>query len=125
MAKVICSLCGAEEDTERWIPSAAKSIQTFGICQKCLFWREQTTLDDTERGLHRWAVINGTHYVLNKHTDIAIFKGFGGNNFHIRFKDGFETECDNLWCQGDIPAGYWRNLLPDNAEFVNEESKTV
>ena len=123
MAKVICSLCGAEEDTERWIPSVAKKIQAFGICQECLFWREQTTLDDTERGPHRWAVINGTHYVLDEHTDAVAFKGFGGHNFRIRFKDGFETECDNLWCQGDIPAGYWRDLLPDNAEFVNEESK--
>lgn len=121
MAKVICGICGAEEDTERWIPSVGKKIQSYGICQRCLFWREQTTLDDTERGLHGWAVINGTHYVLGKHIDAVAFKGYGGCNFHIRFKDGFETECDNLWCQGDIPEGYWRDLLPDNAEFVIEK----
>lgn len=125
MARVICGICGAEEDTERWIPSVGKKIQSYGICQRCLFWREQTTLDNTERGLHGWAVINGTHYVLGKHTDAIAFKGYGGSKFRIRFKDGFETECDNLWCQGDIPEGYWRDLLPDNAEFIIEKERRI
>lgn len=107
MSKVICGICGAEEDTERWIPSVSKKIQSYGICQRCLFWREQTTLDDTERGPHGWAVINGTHYVLGKHTDAVAFKGYGGSKFRIRFKDGFETECDNLL----VPGGYPRGVL--------------
>lgn len=119
MAKIICSICGAEEDTEQWIPSVGKKIRSYNICQKCLFWREQMALDNTERGLYGWAVIDGTHYVLGKHTNaMSLFKGSGSFKFCIRFKDGFETKCDNLCCQGKIPEGYWRNLLPDNAEFI-------
>lgn len=121
MAKIICKICGAKEDTERWIPSVGKKIQSCGMCTNCLFWREQMTLDDTKRGLHGWAVINGTHYVLGEHTDAIAFKGYGGRKFHIRFKDGFETDCDNLWCQGDIPSDHWRDLMPDNAEFITEK----
>lgn len=122
MAKIICNICGHEEDSERWIlPETAQKIQNLGICFECLYWRTQTTLDDTERGLHGWAVINGTHYVLASHTNANWPRGMGGVKKKIRFFDGYETECDNLWCQGEVPSGYWRDLLPDNAEFITEK----
>ena len=120
MTKIICNICGREEDLERWVPETAQKIQNLGICFECLYWRTQTTLDDTERGLHGWAVINGTHYVLAPHTNFNWPRGMGGVKKKIRFFDGYETECDNLWCQGEVPSGYWRDLLPDNAEFITE-----
>lgn len=123
MSKIICNICGREEDPERWIPETAQKIKNLGICFECLHWRTQTTLDDTERGLHGWAVINGMHYVLAPHTDVNWPRGMGGAKMKIRFFDGYETECDNLWCQGEVPEGYWRDLLPDNAEFITENKE--
>lgn len=122
MAKIICNICGREEFPGRWIPETAQKIRNLGICFNCLHWRTQTTFDDTERGLHGWAVINGMHYVLVPHTDANWPRGMGGE-MKIRFFDGYETECDNLLCQGEVPAGYWRDLLPDNAEFIIEKKE--
>ena len=71
-----------------------------------------------ERGEHGWAVIDGKHYVLLPHTDLNWPRGMGGAKMRIRFFDGYETICDNLWCQGEIPSGYWRDLMSDNAKFI-------
>ena len=120
MAKIVCRICGKVEDSDRYIPDTKKSIELNECCFRCLHWHDQMMLDAVERGEHKWAVINGTHYVLCEHTDAEVFRGYGGHKFKIRFNDGYETICDNLWCQGDIPEGYWRELKPDNAKFINE-----
>ena len=44
MSKIICNICGREEDPERWIPKTAQKIRNLGICFECLHWRTQTTL---------------------------------------------------------------------------------
>ena len=116
MATFICKICGVEENTDHWINR--KELEKHCMCQRCSHWREQHELDQTERGEHGYAIYNGTHYVLKPHTDAVAFKGFGGHNFKIKFNDGFETECDNMWCQGDIPDGHWRDLMPDNVAYI-------
>ena len=42
----------------------------------------------------------------------------GGDKMKIQFNDGTLVECDNVWCQGNIPGGYWRTIFPDNAKFI-------
>lgn len=116
MGKFTCVICGTEENTERWINGDV--LETFQMCQSCNHWREQNELDKTERGEHRYAIINGVHYVLQPHSVAEVFRGFGGRKFNIKFNDGYETMCDNLWCQGTIPEGYWRDMMPDNAIYM-------
>lgn len=116
--KIKCKICGKEEDTSNWLNR--EELEKHQMCFDCNFWREKQEID-AQRPEHTWAVIDGVHYYLNPHTD-SYFKGFGGRNFRIRFNDGFETECDNVWCQGDVPEGYWREQFPDNAKFVNGET---
>ena len=108
-----CRICGNEETPSKW--TNCEEMIEHQMCFECNFWREK--LDkDFKREPHTWAVIKGTHYYLEPKIDGA-FKGFGGTRFRIRFKDGFETICENLWCQGNVPEGYWRKKFPDNAEF--------
>ena len=122
MSKIICKICGAEEESNSWIPNTKEKVEKEQMCFSCLHWAKQHHLDLTERGEHGWAVINGKHYILGPHMDFWP-RGFGGAKVKIKFFDGYETECDNLWCQGDIPSGHWRDLMPDNAEFVTEKNR--
>lgn len=121
MSKIICKICGAEEESEKWVTQTKEKVEKEQMCFNCLHWAEQYYLDHTEREEHGWAVINGIHYVLHPHTDINWLRGMSGAKMRIKFFDGYETMCDNLWCQGDIPEGHWRDLLPDNAEFITEK----
>lgn len=108
---VVCHICGKTEDLSQWIN--ANEMHERQMCFECNFWQNNLEADKTRK----WAVINGGHYVLESHTD-GYFKGFGGQKFIIRFFDGHIEECDNLWHQGEIPEGYWREQFPDNAEFI-------
>lgn len=115
MAKVICSICGAEEDSENYIPATMKILEKSKMCFHCYHWHVQHELD--KQGARQFAIINGTHYVLYPHMDDRWMSGGCGLKRTIKFKDGRVETCDNLWCQGDIPS-HWRALMPDNAEFI-------
>lgn len=76
------------------------------------FWDEQVA--DTN-GRH---VINGWLYRRSCEDSTFAFRGFGGRTFRIRVTATGETvTTTNLWSQGEVPAEY-RDLLPDDAEFV-------
>ena len=64
MAKIVCKICGAEEDSSHFIPETKRSLEFNEMCLTCLHWAEQGLLDVTERGEHGWAVIGGNLYVL-------------------------------------------------------------
>lgn len=115
---VKCHICGNEEDVSHW--SNASDMREREMCFGCNFW--QDILEDDKN--RQFAVINGSHYVLGPHTD-GCFKGFGGRMFTIRFFDGHIEKCDNLWYQGVIPEGYWRERFPDNAEFIPEHTNSA
>lgn len=116
MATLKCKICGKEENPANWINEG--ELVKHQMCFTCNFWREKLELNK-ERGEHKWAMINGAHYYLHPHVD-SDFKGFGGRKFRIRFNDGFEIECDNLWHQGEPEHPYWKDQFPNNAIFVNE-----
>ena len=117
MESIKCKICGKHEAPSRFFDGYATELRRHNMCHTCNHWRYNHELDLTERKEHGYAIIKGTHYVLAPHTD-DYFKGFSGRKFRIRFNDGYETTCDNLWCQGDIPEGHWRELMPDNAQFI-------
>ena len=108
-----CKICGREE-----IPSDytnEKEMEDHQMCFHCNFWREMFE-KDKKRLPHTWCMIDGTHYVIEPDEPNAAFQGFGGDEFHIYFKDGYEVITHNLWCQGE-PNEYWRPQFPDNADF--------
>ena len=112
-----CKVCGSEDDLTHW--SNRKELAELQLCHHCNHWHEQHYMDQNVRGKYGYAIIDGGHYVLCQHTN-SHFKGFGGREFKIQFKDGYIAECDNLWFQGEIPEGYWRELMPDNAKFLTK-----
>lgn len=80
-----------------------------------LRWHRQG--DRHDRG-DRVARVGGTHYVLGNGT--GPFRGMAGRPVGVRFHDGTEVVCTDLWFQGPIPAEL-RPLLPDNAELFTPE----
>ena len=115
-----CKICGKLEVARRWIDSAANSMKEQQLCFHCHHWWEQHQLDLNERGDYRWAVVNGSHYVLEEPTD-SYFKGFGGADFVFLFNDGSVRHCNNVWYQGDITKAHphWREVMPDNARIFH------
>ena len=117
---ITCKICGKSERLDYFCDTYAVILNDEQMCHTCHHWHSQMKYDLEDRGEHRWAIIDGQHFALLPSADPGCFRGFNGRAFRIRFNDGYETTCDNLWHQGDIPAGYWRNLMPDNAQFVTE-----
>lgn len=112
-----CKICGKEEDPSDWINH--KEIEEHQMCFSCNFWRDMSERD-LKRKPHTWCVIDGTHYVIEPDNPNSHFQGFGGAEFHIRFKDGHGVITHNLWCQGE-PKGYWKEKFPNNARFVDNK----
>lgn len=117
MSEIKCKICGSLEDPDHFIQEISDKLKHDQFCFSCFHWSEQLRLDKEERGDHGWAVIDGVHYVLLPHTDINWPRGMGGAKMRIKFLDGYETMCDNLWCQGNIPE-IWKSEFPDNATFI-------
>ena len=86
------------------------------------FWQEKVAWADPMHKYYSICVrVNHEHYCIEEEgIGTYGFKGHGGRKFHIKFFDGREVITDNLWYQGVIPPKY-RELLPDNAEFVPQE----
>lgn len=118
-----CKICGKWEENNQWVEEYTKMLEKHQMCFTCNHWRQQME-DDKERGEHGWAVINGKHYVLEPDTqEDSTFKGFCGAKTRITFFDGTVVKCNNLWYQGTIPEGYWRELMPDNATIEWSDDK--
>jgi len=74
------------------------------------FWNRHVTNRDPNA-----VIIGGEHFI---YIDSDIEKGFSGKKFTIKMNSGKIISTNNLWHQGKIPQEY-RELLPDNAEFIN------
>ena len=108
-----CKICGTEQDPSHW--TNENEMREYQMCFSCNFWREMLE-KDSKRPPYTHCMIDGTHYVIEPDDPKSYFQGFGGREFHIRFKDGHEVTTHNLWCQGE-PKGYWKEKFPDNADF--------
>jgi len=110
-----CKVCGATEKTAEWRESCARELRKHRMCFSCNHWRNQMKWDK-ERGRYGYAIIDGSHYVLKPHAE-GYPSGLCGATNLIKFNDGHEVACDNLWFQGEIPD-CWKDRMPDNAKFV-------
>ena len=104
-----CPTCGKEIGT---FVSDERSLIENGECFSCSIWRERLPLV----GRPNIAIIDGTFYTIGDEDDPSPFRGFGGDKFVIKFKDGREVVTTNLWCGGDIDE-HWKSKFPDNASF--------
>lgn len=113
---MICEICGKEFDKPQY--HTYDKICGDKDCFTKKFWLSIIE----EKKYH--PVINGVCYycdVDNPISDSRGFRGFGGRYFKIRFIDtGKIIETNNLCHNGDVPKEF-RDQLPDNAEFIQEE----
>jgi len=104
-----CPTCG-QELGKSW--SDENSMKKHGECFECALWRERLPLV----GNPDVAIIDGTFYTIGDENDPSPFRGFGGDKFVIKFKDGREVTTTNLWCGGNI-SDAWKPQFPNNADF--------
>lgn len=120
LKKFNCCICGKGENPNEWVKDCSEELVKYQMCFECNYWRTQHELDNTERGEHGYAIVDGGHYTLHPHTE-SYFKGFGGHKFKFEFFDGTIVECDNVWFQGDLNREahpHWREVMPDNAKII-------
>lgn len=108
-----CKICGKEENISMFYPDTQKKLRKNEMCFSCQLWNERLPLV----GHPEVAIIDGTFYSIGPEDDTPKqCRGFGGDKFVIRFKDGREVTTTNLWCGGDIPQ-VWQDKFPNNADF--------
>jgi len=128
MTTIKCKICGRAQEIDNYEEEYQKELKNRQMCHQCAHWAMNYELDHDphnihKRGDHQWAVINGKHYVFGPSGEKGPFRGFSGAKFKIKFNDGVVKETDNLWHQGNILEAHphWRELMPDNAEFVKDK----
>lgn len=107
----MCNECG-EREQGNWNEAHATKLADESLCTHCAFWLEKVagaTAADVVR-------VDGSHYRIADEKRAGM-RGFSGQSFTIKFRDGREVTTTNLWCQGAIPMRF-RDRLPDNAEFL-------
>lgn len=102
-----CPTCGQEIGK---FSSDERSMKEHGECFECSLWRERLSLLDNPD----IAIIDGSFYIIGDEDDLL--RGFGGDEFVIRFKDGRTITTTNLWCGGHISEA-WKSQFPNNADF--------
>ena len=99
-----CPTCGKE--------SNEYSVKKHKECFECSLWRNRLPLV----GKPNIAIIDGTFYTIGDENSKDPFRGFGGDKFVIKFKDGRIVTTTNLWCGGNI-SDAWKDKFPNNADF--------
>ena len=112
---ITCKICGTVEE-KRFVEEVQRVMEKEELCFTCNFWREQMELD--KKSPNDYVIVDNVHYRIGPEGYDGYFRGYSGRKFIIKFNDGRERVTTNLWCQGDIPDGYWRDLMPDNAIFI-------
>jgi hypothetical protein len=87
-------------------------MKEHGECFECSLWRKRLSLV----GDPNTAIIDGILYTIGDEDSKDLFRGFGGDKFVIKFKDGREVTTTNLWCGGHI-SDAWKSKFPNNADF--------
>lgn len=71
--------------------------------------------DEIRKGNPKIVVVSGSVFAIGFLDDNP--KGYGGRTWHIRFHDGRAELTNSLWCLGEVPDN-WARDIPDNAVFV-------
>jgi hypothetical protein len=103
-----CSICNKEIEKSKF----TNAILCSNECHNDHFWIEKIKLHDD-----RTVVVDHTRWHFQPDDPSAYFKGMGEREFNIEFFDGRKVKTKNLWCQGDVPEKFWKQI-PNNANFV-------
>jgi len=117
---VKCIVCGKEIEESHYRDEVP--VMCGDKCFHINFWNEKVKSygNGTNGYSKKIAIVNGSHYTFYPDSSETFFQGHGGRQFKIIFNDGRIVQTKNLWHQGDIPLNF-RNLLPDNAIFVESD----
>lgn len=108
-----CKRCNSHEENN-WISDVKDRLAYEQLCHTCSFWREKIAIA-THPSVVRF---NGTHYRIGPETSDGGFRGFGGSTWVVAFHNHRVVFTSNLWCQGDIPPAF-RKELPDNCILMS------
>lgn len=94
-------------------------MEKKGWCFGCAFWEN---LYRKNKDNPNWVIIKGDSWILTprKEGDKSRIWGLGGTRMVAKKKDGTIIDGNNWWYQGKIPPEF-RDLMPDNAEWVEDE----
>lgn len=106
---MVCEICGKEIEKSYYSDNVLCSTECFSKHYWLEFVEKKNDKDMVR--------CNGTHYTIGDEDSKSCFRGFDGRKFKVHFFDGRVVETTNLWCQGDIPEEF-RKELKDNAVVV-------
>ncbi|MBI9031195.1 hypothetical protein JEZ13_04180 [bacterium] len=112
-----CKVCGGTIVNETCNEQILVTLKEKGLCIICNHFSEKVDKLNSD-GKKKIIIVDGTVYTVCPDVDGG-FKGFGGAEFKIKMNDGREIVTRNMWCGGNITLDHWRDLLPDNAVFLN------
>lgn len=95
-------------------------MEEEGWCFSCAFWEN---LYRKNKDNPNWVIIEGHSWILKPRKEDdkprSPFWGLGGTRMVAKKKDGAIMDGNNWWHQGKIPPEF-RDLMPDNAEWVED-----
>lgn len=98
MEKIICSVCGKEEELCYTNNSELVEPQ---MCHTCNFWREKLELMKRDFPRHKRFLADDTVYFIDAENSNDSFRGYGGARVRVTFPDGAVVYSTNLWCNGE------------------------
>ncbi len=114
-----CSICGVENDADRYNDEVKNKQLERKLCFNCLFWVEKAEnqsphalIDDSFRHMHAKEEIVPVPIG-------GLMVGCGGRRFKVVKKDGTSFVSNNLWHQGTIPEIHRHRFSP-NLERIEE-----
>ena len=108
-----CRICDSEVELH-YEDGLENKLALLQICFTCNFWVEK--MDQMRHILH--PIVDGAFYTIGEDREVPDHcKGFYGQRFVIRWKNGKIIETTNLWSAGKIPDCF-RKYFPNTAEFV-------
>lgn len=109
---MICKICGKKFEKIRY---ASPNDNICGdACYTDNYWLNRVDNKD------EYLIIHGNCYYVETERSGGLM-GFDGRRFRIRMlADSREIVTTNLWYNGEVPQKY-RDMLPDNAEFVGRD----
>lgn len=111
-----CKCCGKESDIGNFQPDCEVVVtaKPLGLCYNCGFWTWK--VNTIKESPNTFATVDGHLYHISPDDPKAIFKGFGGSEFIIKYFDGRSVKSHNLWHNGKIPD-LFKDRIPNNAVF--------
>jgi hypothetical protein len=108
-----CKECKSKEDETKW--TDGKDLLLKKLCFDCNYWMERV---ERVGGLTQ-VIVDGSVYQIGREDAVGM-RGFDGDKFIIKFKDGRLVHSTNLWFNGRVPKKY-KDRLIDNADFIKEK----